>query len=242
MPTLTDQDLRYVVGSLPADIIALAQKHSVIIAGGFIRETISRGEVKDIDIFGSDLGKLQRAASDLKASREAKLFESRNAITILAPPRVPVQFITRWFFKDLKECADSFDFTVCQAAIWYNSRHNRFSWESFVPDTFYSDLAAKRLVYTRPKRNEDAGGSMIRVQKFIKRGYTIQSESLAAVMARMVCALKFSRSTMYDNEYRVSRALKALLLEVDPLRVIDGFDLVDEHRAILEQSAKELVI
>ena len=38
---------------------------------------------------------------------------------------------------------------------------------------FYPDLAARRLVYTSPLRNEDAGGSILRVLKFYQRGYRI---------------------------------------------------------------------
>ena len=36
-------------------------------------------------------------------------------------------------------------------------------------DEFYPDLAARRLVYTAPVRDEEAGGSLLRVRKFIER-------------------------------------------------------------------------
>ena len=53
-------------------------------------------------------------------------------------------------------------------------------------DDFYSDLAAKRLVYRAPQRNEDAGGSILRVLKFYQRGFRIPLDSLGAVIARLV--------------------------------------------------------
>src|SRR5208283_3039247 len=65
---------------------------------------------------------------------------------------------------------------------WFESG----KWTSLIDDEFYSDLAAKRLVYRSPVRNEDAGGSVLRLLKFYSRGFRIPLDSLGAVLARLV--------------------------------------------------------
>jgi hypothetical protein len=225
MSKLTNTDLHYVVSRLPKDIAKLIKDFNLIVAGGFIRETISGGIVSDIDVFGSDECILQAAAKELESKREGcRKFATKNAITILSPPRLPVQFILRWVFPDRIFCIDSFDFTVCQAAIWFDTSSQ--TWQSIIADDFYPDLAAKRLVYTYPQRDEDAGGSMLRIRKFIQRGYSIQSLSMAGVISRLVSKIEWRG----QDEKSIAIQITGLLREVDPLTIVDGIELVDEHK------------
>ena len=117
----------------------------------------------------------------------------------------------------------SFDFTVCQAAIGF--RDGRFYSEA--SEAFYVDLAARRLVYTSPKRDEEAGGSLMRVLKYVKRGHSIQAGALGAVIARL--AVKLRESHLTETEEGVAQVLTGLLREVDPLLVVDGLDLVEDE-------------
>jgi len=224
---LTRGDLRFVVARLPKDLVGLIKKHRLIVAGGFIRETIACGKVSDIDVFGTAENILDLAALELSQERKGRLFKTKNATTVLSPPRLPVQFVKRWLFADPVTCIESFDFTVCQAAIWFDGG----KWFSVVSEGFYFDLAARRLVYTYPQRDEDAGGSMIRMKKFIQRGYSIQAESMAGVISRLVSRLK---DVSLTDEKAVSKILVGLLREVDPLTVVDGVDLIDEHETLQE--------
>lgn len=226
MEQLTNTDLHFVVSRLPKDVAMVVKEHGLIVAGGYIRETISGGKVSDLDIFGTDLTALKVAALTLAQSRKGRMYETRNAITVLAPPRLPAQFIKRWLFNSPDQCVRSFDFTVCQAAIWFNKSLSL--WQSSCSPFFYADLAAKRLVYAYPIRDEDAGGSMLRMRKFIQRGYSIQSQSMAGVISRLVGNLDMSKVDI-GNEREVAKILTGLLREVDPLTVVDGVELIDEH-------------
>jgi len=143
---------------------------------------------------------------------------------------MPVQFITRWLYTDPIQLLGEFDFTVAQAVVW----HRDGKWHSLVGDDFYADLAARRLVYTSPHRAEDAGGSILRVRKFLTAGYTIQAGSLAGVIARLCQGVDQIRNLGIDEDY-LKRLLTALLREVDPLTVVDGIDLVDEHEVITQE-------
>lgn len=224
MDELTKTDLNFILTRLPKDIRTLVKKNKLIIAGGFIRSTIAGERVSDIDIFGSDAEVLEGVAYKFATERKGRVHKTENALTLLCPPRIPVQFITRWLFKKPEDVALSFDFTVCRAAVWWHEKQ----WHSYIDENFYPDLAARRLVYTYPVRNEDAGGSLLRARNFLMRGYTIQALSLSGVIARLVKDIDTDKIDITE-EKAVSRVVCGLLREVDPSIIIDGVEIIDEH-------------
>lgn len=226
---LSKHDLRYVVQRLPRDIRELLTQfpRRLYVGGGFVRATIAGEVPSDIDMFGDDKDWLLSVAHALLAKRPgAKLHQTKNAITIITPDRLAVQFITRWTFSKPRDLIDSFDFTVCQAAIWRHGSQSNDMWCSAVGDHFYQDLAARRLTYTWPKREEEAGGSMLRVLKYVKRGYSIQVGSLGGVISRL------AEHPVTVGHVDKSAVITSLLREVDPLLVVDGFEIVDDHEPI----------
>lgn len=230
MSEFPEHDLRYVVQRTPKDIrdLMTANPKRLFLGGGFVRATIANETPSDIDLFGVTKAELEGFATTLMASRPgARIHRSKNAITLVTPDRLTVQFITRWTFDEPKALVESFDFTVCQAAIWRGGNQSNSPWRSCIGDSFYQDLAAKRLVYTSPKREEEAGGSLLRVLKYVKRGYSIQVGSLGAVLART--AVKLRDSGLAGSEEGAAQVITGLLREVDPSLVVDGFDVVDDH-------------
>ena len=222
---------------VPKDIIALLKEHTIYLAGGFIRATIAGERVNDIDLFGCDKDKLMALGKDLALSRKGRFHETDNAYTILSPPRKPVQFIHRWLFNWGKDLVSSFDFTIAQAAIWWEPSYHdeKGAWTSTASERFYPDLAARRLYYTAPTREEAPGGSILRMRKFLKAGYSIQASSMAALIARVMEGvdeekLKGFMTDGKTHEEAVAGVVMGLLREVDPLLVVDGFDLIDEHQ------------
>lgn len=232
MAQLTNQDLHFVVRRLPKDVARLIKDRGLILAGGFIRELIARGEVKDIDLFGKSREQLGKAAEELAKLRPGtKTHYSENATTLLTSGSLPIQFIKRWVFETPDDCRASFDFTVCQAAIWYDQQ--TCSWRSVTHEAFYSDLAARRLTYTSPVRNEEAGGSALRMVKFLARGYTVQVDSIGSAMARLFAAVRTSRVDTTDEE-AVAYNLTGLLREVDPLLAMDGHNALNDDETFGE--------
>lgn len=107
-------------------------------------------------------------------------------------------------------------------------------------DTFYQDLAAKRLVYTSrtPLRDGEAGGSLLRVLKYYRRGYTIPITDLGLVVARLVKGIDLSRYedpmvSLFGNEEKLAMVFRGLLREVDPL--------IDPDHIIKEEGEEEAV-
>ena len=231
MRTLTNTDLNFVVRNIPSDLRKLMRHRPLFVAGGFIRETIAGAPVHDIDVFGPTATMLEVQAQALAAGRDnSRVHTTQYAHTVLAAPRMPVQFISRWLYSDAEQLLQELDFTVCQAAVWFDGT----TWCSMCSEAFYPDLAARRLVYTFPQRDEEAGGSMMRVRKFLARGYNIQAESLAGVMSRVF--MKVRRNCMTEDEEGTAKVVAGILREVDPLLVVDRVDFVDETQETPEST------
>lgn len=225
MTELHNNDLHYVVSHLPKDIRDMLESRPVVLGGGFIRELIAGNKPNDIDLFGAVPAELSETARELAKTRECRIFYSANAVTVIAENRMPVQFITRWVFEKPEQVIGSFDFTVCQAVVWFADAQ----WHSAIGEDFYRDLAARRLTYTHPDRNEDAGGSLLRVRKFLARGYSIQAQSLAGVVARLAMGVRWE-SPEVGTEAGLTRVITGLLREVDPLSVVDGVEVAEENK------------
>lgn len=212
MIQLSKHDLLQCVRRLPVAVRDLLKiRPDLMVAGGYIRACVAGETVSDIDIMCPNPDAGAACAHTMGNHLGVKVHTTENALTVKLRP-VPVQFITRWTFASPADALASFDFTIACAAFWWDGG----KWCSAAHDDFYADLAAKRLVYLAPVREEEAGGSMLRILKFYQKGYRIPLDSLGAVMARLVKALEFKHSENYKDEFNVGKILTGLLREVDP--------------------------
>lgn len=226
MTKLTWHDLQWCLQRTPKIVLTMlkANPDKLFVAGGFIRSCIANEHINDIDLFVGSKEFGRQVADQMAESFKRKAHETENAYTVTGG-RFAIQVIHRWTFDKPEDCVDSFDFTVAQAAFWFRAEQYEgtqdavaANWKSVCCERFYADLAAKRLVYTSPVREEGAGGSMLRVLKFYQRGYRIPLDSLGAVMARLACAVKQPDALLgkYDHEAWTAKILTGLLREVDP--------------------------
>lgn len=237
---LQPDDISFLTRRLPHRVAkAMHDNHKIVLAGGYIRSVIAREEVQDVDLFVASKDAATSLSHQLVAGvREARRFNSANAITIHGLAKYPIQIIHRWVYDKPEDVIKSFDFTIASAAVWClgntSSRHP--NWQSIAHDDFYSDLAGKKLVYMKPERNEDAGGSILRVLKFYQRGYRIPLDSLAAVVSRLIGGIDQNKIDM-GNEAARATIIHGLLREVDPLiadSTIDSADLAGDHAGVPE--------
>lgn len=215
---LNPYDLQWCVRRIPTILRKLIKKEELTVAGGYIRSCITNEKINDIDLFipYKKLGK--ELALYLVNDNEKRLIETDNAITVKVAKKT-VQFITRWTYEQPLDVLASFDYTICQAAFWWD--HYCQKWRSACSESFYQDLAAKRLIYTNPVRDEAPGGSMLRILKYYQRGYRITLPSLADVISRLVHGVNLDHGLMDDDTGRIipeefSQIIKGLLYEVDP--------------------------
>lgn len=209
MRSLDKRDLIWAVRRLPLAVKDLMELYPrrIVLGGGYLRSVVANEPVNDLDLFTASPNLALDYATKLAVKVGRDLHTTDNAYSIRLPNGTCVQFIHRWSFAYPEDLLGSFDFTIACAAIW--CAHGK-SWESLADDDFYSDLASKRLVYRSPVRNEDAGGSLLRVLKYYQRGYRIPLDSLGAVLARTVKDLD-----TYD-EKDLAAAITQLLVVVDP--------------------------
>ena len=224
---LNHYDMRFCVRKLPKRLKMLLMKYGeqIVVAGGYIRAVIANELVSDIDIFAGDR-KVSEDYSWELAQSKLNLYFTDNAITVTSL-RIPIQFIYRWVYDNPVDMLKSFDFSICQAAIWYDKKSGK--WSSQCGDRFYQDLAAKRLIYLSPTRNKDAGGSLLRILKYYQRGYRIPLDSFGAVLARLFGSIKWDSAMA---ELDIAKLITGLLIEVDPAGFID-------HEAYLPAEQKE---
>lgn len=210
MKELLRDDLSWCVRRLPKAVVSTLKENPLVcVAGGFIRSCIAHETINDVDLFAPSPEDAEKVAKLVRGEHD-RMVKTDNAYTVVSRPH-PVQIIHRWCFASPSEVVPSFDFTIARAAIWYEGK----AWRSLCDDRFYPDLAAKRLVYTSPVRNEDAGGSLLRVLKFYQRGYRIPLDSLGAAIARLVVAVRKENINVSD-ESEWAKILTGLLREVDP--------------------------
>ena len=219
MNKLLEEDLQYVVSRLSKTVEYLMKNNRIYLAGGFIRALITGENPSDIDILGESKEQVNEIRRDFFEADYKNVYESiktKNAITIYASGKLPIQLITRWLYDDPAKLIREFDFTIAQSVIWYSQ--SMAKWCSLCSDYFYCDLAAKRLRYTQPVRNEDAGGSILRVLKFLRKGYKISPEELSKVTVRWLSGVNRKIVDFDDNE-GLTKVLSGLLREVDPLNI-----------------------
>ncbi len=217
MRKLEYADLSWALRLCPTPLLKLLQQfpNEIFVAGGYIRSVISNEKVNDIDVFTPTAEKAMAYALMLVNGNHENIYKTDNAITVKGL-RYPIQFVHRWSFNTAEDCVNSFDFSICRAGFFWNKKDGEDGkWESLCEDNYYSDLAGKRLVYMNPIRNEDAGGSMLRVLKYYQNGFRIPLDSLGSVITRLVMALKEDKVDM-SSHAEVSRVITALLREVDP--------------------------
>lgn len=196
MPAITTKlipmpvnDLTRIVRTLPENVRRLLETGTWVLVGGYCRDTIMRETASDIDLMPLyDLlcpiyAAIEAAEKILNVGQPE--YTTTNAHTYASTPGHPrVQLVTRWCYRSLSESLDMLDFTMAQAGVGVDVKHQ--AWYGFVAETFYQDCATKRLKYTDPQREEEPGGSFLRVLKFAARGWKIHPEDLGKIISRVV--------------------------------------------------------
>jgi hypothetical protein len=255
MNALTRHDLQFALLRTPRPLLRLMKKDGwvgrIFVGGGFLRSVVCGDPINDVDVFvqsKADAWAVARAlvidakrikplsviepfTPEQEATIKRHIYETDNALTVTCCTPA-IQVIHRWVFPTLQAVADSFDFTCCCAAFGWMlpsdlTATSTPAWESYCDERFYPDVASKRLVYRNPVRNEDAGGSMLRVLKYYQKGYRIPLDSLADVITRLVHGVDLSkcmtRELNADSKFvdrveqkQFSKVICGLLREVDP--------------------------
>ena len=194
---------------LPEDVKVLLQRFGsgLCVAGGFCRDSFLGDTPKDVDIFGTS-EELVRDASNwfgfLNNDYEGAV-DTANSRTF--KPRYdhevqPVQFVTRTFYPTHEELIESFDWSVCQCAVYYSVLSEKF--HGICTKAFGEDIQAGTLHYTAPERDEDPGASVLRMVKLTQKGFKPTEDSIARCVGRF--ASRMDPMTIHDEAFYVDKA------------------------------------
>ncbi len=184
MSDLSQLDLDRVVRALPEGVRdTLTSVGKGIVAGGFIRAVLAGEEPNDLDIFGN-FDKDQATAFADDCDHAGGYYYTPTTLSVEVNGR-KTQIVYGHRYGSALEVLAAFDFTVCQAAVWYDIKE--FGWRSACATTFYSDLAARRLIYTAPRRPKEthvrgAANSAARLVKYSLKGYSADTHELGKIL------------------------------------------------------------
>lgn len=218
--SLTD----HLVSKLPPGVSETLQMNpQLFIAGGFIRAVLTNEDIKDVDVFTTDLSVVESAVAFLIRQIDHEGYriiekKTQNTITVEIDG-FPVQFVNNIAYASPLDCLDKFDFTICQAAMWSSD----MEWHYHCYPAFLRDTMKKQLVYTAPERIEAPGGSLWRATKFLHRGYSITQEEYAKLVVRLMQGIyrKPDSETYYDYSEEDRE-----VVPIQPIPIVPSVDTV----------------
>lgn len=201
-------DLELCLKGLPNGVFETLKDRKCCVAGGYIRDTIGAIDApKDIDIFTDSEESARIIAARLRDRSPfpggiTRIIETGKALTIHGAYKGPLpQVIFKWVFEDMSKVIDAFDFTCSQAAFWWDGT----KFVSRCHPFFYRDVEKQDLVFTHPAVN-DTLGTLLRVLKFYRAGYSIDNENLSQVIAD-ICT-DFSYNDISNEDYHKAIKLR----------------------------------
>lgn len=179
---LSEAHIKAILAKLPNGTAYQLQHYpkELFLAGGAIRAILNNEVINDVDLFAASEASASGAANFFKCGNTTEqLFVTANAYTVKdVTPHV--QIVRREFYSTAKAVLDSFDFSVCKAALWWDD-----GWKSLTDVQFFDDLEQQKLTYCSPA-GQDPRDSLLRTLKFHARGYTIDARSLARIVVQTV--------------------------------------------------------
>jgi hypothetical protein len=177
------------------------ERMNVVIAGGAIRDSLFGDEFSDIDVFGLTKEDLDLFVKlNLTKGHGYKLVYFNDNLRTYRKGKIKVQIIYREYEK-LTDIIDLFDFTVCQ--FMYDGE------KVICNPSALLDVYHKRIVinHLEPLFVFD---SLRRVQKYIKKGYTICNGGIKDILdkCRGLTQEEYDANVeFYPNteEYRIIR-------------------------------------
>lgn len=157
-----------------------------VIAGGFLRSVGSRvlwsrckhaeERAKDIDVFVTSDERIDVVSRPLFNGRDWVRHD--RSCTIRRAGETPIQVIGEWEFEHPAELIALFDFTVIQAAMWWDGS----DWQGIASESWRRDVSDREACYNATAPNP--AGTLVRIARFVDLGYSIPDGSLACIAVR----------------------------------------------------------
>jgi len=177
---------------MPAFNVLLNQPGTVL-AGGFIRDTLTGADPKDVDLWVRD--DVAETAIHKALVQDTETFKVSPWATTYLSRWCPIQVI-KWEFTTLGDLLRHFDFSVCQAAVTYSD-----NWIGLTSDEFTTDIINKVIHYNTEQHKFLAASDVWHMTRLLSKGYRIPKSELIQVMSRYAATLdKRTTPTIADMD------------------------------------------
>lgn len=203
-----------VVDALPRDVRELLVEvgPKLMVAGGFPRDVMSAASPKDIDLFAVNKLDLEAAADLFDWTDQYSRKRTANAITFKNHAGgLDVQFVIRDFRLDHYNTLLSFDYTICQVGVYHDPDKG---WVGIASEAFLVDFPNFEMHYTAPERDEDPGANVLRLLKFVSRGWKVGEADVAKVIGRFVSRLQDPTAYNFEGEREATERVKTAFRRV----------------------------
>lgn len=165
--------MKYLIRSLSKTIDPfiwkLAEKHQAILAGGTFERLSNNEKINDLDLYFRTPTHAYKFCQDIRDNYNCVGITKRSILFKNSSKEIPINVIIFKYFQDAKEVLHYFDFECCKASFDFHTK------EFYASPEYLLSLQTKQLIYSRSLYPI---GALIRLQKYIKRGYTIDYGSL----------------------------------------------------------------
>lgn len=155
---------------------------SVVLAGGFVRDTLSGAAPKDVDLWVRDAETEDRVHKALVPVTET--FKQSPWATTYLSRWLPIQVI-RWEFTTLSDLLRHFDFSVCQAAVCYAD-----TWIGLASVEFFTDIQDHVIHYNTEQHKFLVASDVWHMTRLLSKGYRIPKSELIEVMSRFAATVQ----------------------------------------------------
>lgn len=179
--------LRKLLELLPRTVLETLKRFpGLALAGGSIGDVL-RGEMpRDYDLWWSGprlTPKTTREIQESLATPETTITAVGNLLRFMSPT-IKVDLVRHHPFGDTTGLVQGFDFTVCQAALFYDTHKATFV--CTCSDRFYPDNC-NRVLVLNPDRNRASDGNLIfRLVKYLGKGFHILEDQVVGTTEAVV--------------------------------------------------------
>jgi hypothetical protein len=163
---------------LPSDIKQDLIANKAMIAGGALLSIVKNHQINDYDIYFKSRGSCYKFISEIPKSYA--LVSKTNRSAVFAKSKSDLKFNVIYFdvFENLQHVFSFFDYETCK--IGYDFETNKLE----TGERFWSDAVTNTLTYSG--NTKYPLGALIRIQKYVKKGYNIDTLSLLKLINDLV--------------------------------------------------------
>lgn len=165
----------------------------MVLAGGYIRDTLLGVTPKDVDIFGTKATCQDVATALTPGDIDTPMVIRKNSLTLEIGTRT-YQFIHKFKFSGPEQLLDQFDYSIARAGIWYDRSGKK--WTGTCWNSWEEDALAKRLLFLDKTPELE---SIVRLLSFTRRGYSVDSLSLSRILTSALASIKAGKEFDLDD-------------------------------------------